>query len=197
VETVLTGEQRRAAIVLMLLASCTAIALAPLALPASYSWVRHTTSESAAQGLEGAWIARTGFLLFGLAVIWLASDARPRWGRLGSTLLGTFGVMMLGTAAYSHRPWLPNVPFDPFEDLLHSATATIMGFAFAAGVIVVGLRRRAASTADRAIDSVAVGASVLIPLVMMQGTGYTGLFQRSMFLIAYLWYGRETLSAAL
>ena len=191
------SDLERVAIVLLLIASSVALTLAPLALPPSYSWVLHTTSESAAQGLRGAWVARSGFLLFGLGIIWLAAVARPRWGTWGSALLGTFGVMMLGTAAYSHRPWLPDVPYDAFEDLLHSATATIMGVAFAAGVIVVGLRRAPATTFDRALDGFAVVASVIIPLAMMQGTAYTGLLQRTMFLIAYLWFGREALHGAL
>jgi hypothetical protein len=39
-------------------------------------------------------------------------------------------------AAFSHRPWLPHVQFDRFEDLLHSASATGVGLAFAGGVIL-------------------------------------------------------------
>lgn len=158
--------------------------------------MRHTISESAAQGLDGAWIARSGFLVFGLSVLWLASLAQSRWGSWGSVALGAFGVMMLGTAAYSHRPWQPDVPFDPFEDFLHSATATIMGLCFAVGVILVGLARSRPSILDRVLDGIAVLASIAVPLAMALSTGYTGLLQRSMFLVAYLWYGREALRAA-
>ena len=84
-------------------------------------------------------MARLGFLLFGLGVLWLAASPVRGWGAWASLVHGCFGVMMLGTAAFSHRPWLPDVPFDPIEDLLHSATATGMGFAFAVGVVLVGL----------------------------------------------------------
>lgn len=192
------GERtRRIAILLLLASSGAAFVLAPVALPPSYSWVRHSISESAAQGLMGAWVARSGFLLFGFAVIWLAAARRPRWGRWGATALGTFGAMMFGTAAYSHRPWLPGVPFDASEDLLHSATATIMGTAFAVGVVLVGMKRRHASRIDRTLDGIALLASMAIPLAMSQGTEYTGLLQRCMFLTAYVWYGREALNAAL
>ena len=38
-----------------------ALGLAPLAMPDSYSWIELGTSESAAQGTDGAWVARTGF----------------------------------------------------------------------------------------------------------------------------------------
>lgn len=188
---------RRIALFLLLASSGAAFLLAPVALPPAYSWVRHSVSESAAQGLAGAWVARSGFLLFGFAVIWLAVARRPRWGSWGAAALGTFGAMMFATAAYSHRPWLPGVPFDAVEDLLHSATATIMGTAFAVGVVLVGLGRRNASRLDRALDGIALLASVVIPLAMSQGTDYTGLLQRCMFLTAYVWFGRETLNGAL
>lgn len=177
----------------LLILSATALLLAPLALPDGYSWIVHTTSESAAQGLEGAWVGRLGFLLMGFAVLWLASLCRPWWGGAGATLLGTFGVMMLATAAFSHKPWLPAVAWDPFEDFLHSLTATAMGFAFAIGVVVVGVRRSGASTVDRVLDLMAVSASVILPLAMSASEGFTGVLQRLLFLAAYLWYGREAL----
>ena len=193
----MTERSRRAGIIALLVLSAASLALAPLALPSSYSWVLHTTSEAAAQGLSGAWVARLGFLLFGFAVLWLASFARERWGRWGSFLLGTFGVMMLATAAFSHRPWLPATPFDPVEDLLHSLAASAMGFAFAAGVAAVGIARRGPTYFDRGADVLAVASSVVIPLAMSQGTAYTGVLQRSMFLVAYTWYARETRPGAL
>lgn len=188
----MSTRSREAGIVLLLVLSASALALAPWALPPSYSWIRQTTSEAAAQGLTGAWVARSGFLLFGLAVLWLAASA-SRWGRFGSWLHGAFGVLMLATAAFSHAPWLPEVPSDPFEDLLHSASATLMGFAFALGVLSVGISRDAARGRDRLFDAVGIAGSVLIPIAMTQTADYTGLLQRTMFLIAYSWYAREAL----
>lgn len=41
-----------------LAASLVALALAPLLMPASYDWRANTISESGAQGIEGAWLAR-------------------------------------------------------------------------------------------------------------------------------------------
>jgi hypothetical protein len=192
----LSERSQRTGIIGLLVLSAACLGLAPIALPSSYSWVLHTTSESAAQGLTGAWVARLGFLLFGFAVLWLVSFARQRWGRWGSLLLGTFGVMMLATAAFSHRPWLPAAPFDRFEDILHSFTASAMGLAFATGVVAVGIARRGPSLVDRGADILAVASSVVIPLAMSQGTAYTGVLQRSMFLVAYLWYAREAVRSA-
>jgi hypothetical protein len=47
-------------------------------MPADYSWVSNTTSESAAQGVQGAWMARLGFVLFGMSVILLVAESRRR-----------------------------------------------------------------------------------------------------------------------
>lgn len=179
----------RVGVPLVLVLSALSLGLAPLAMPDGYSWILHSTSESAAQGLSGAWVARLGFLLFGLGVLWLAASPVRGWGVWASLMHGCFGVMMLGTAAFSHRPWLPGVPFDPVEDLLHSATATCMGFAFAIGVVLVALNRPRAEALSRLFDAVAVLASVVLPLAMSLGTPYTGVLQRSMFLMAYVWYG--------
>lgn len=60
----------RGTAVSLLILSVLALLFAPSQMPASYDWVQHTTSESAAQGIEGAWVARLGFMLFGLVVIW-------------------------------------------------------------------------------------------------------------------------------
>lgn len=180
-------------VLLLLLLSATSLALAPLALPSTYSWIAQGTSESAAQGVENAWIARLGFLLFGFAVILLNPLARKRWGPWGSVLLGIFGVLMVSAAAFSNRPWLPGVTGDDFEDLLHSIAASGMGIAFAGGVVAVGIKRVAPSPLIRAFDLVALAASVVLPMGMSLGTEYTGLLQRLMFSIAMVWFGLEAL----
>ena len=173
--------------------SALALALAPLLMPDSYSWVSHTTSESAAQGVSGAWLARLGFLMFGLAVLWLTALAGARWGRWGRLFHAMFGVLLTATAAFSHRPFEPGVMFDRTEDLLHSATATAMGFAFALGVVAVMAHRPGRLISRRALDVTTVAASVIIPLSMGAWSGSAGLLQRSMFLVAYLWYAAEAL----
>jgi TRAP-type C4-dicarboxylate transport system permease small subunit len=83
----------RTGILALYLVAILSLALAPLLMPAGYDWVRHTTSESAAQGLDGAWLARLGFVAFGLA------------------------VLMVATAAFSTRPWDPELPYSRVEDL--------------------------------------------------------------------------------
>jgi hypothetical protein len=82
------------AVLILFGASALALAVAPFALDSSYSWIRHTTSEAAGQGVRCAWLARLGFLSLGLAVLFLSQANHQRWGPLGLFLLGSFGVSM-------------------------------------------------------------------------------------------------------
>ena len=182
-------------VVALLLGSCAALALAPLALPADYSSATHYLSEAAAQGLEGAWVARAGFLAFGVAVLWLAAERRARWPRLGYWAHGAFGLCMVATAAFSHRPWLEGLAFDAVEDALHSVTATGMGFAFAGGVAALLAIRGPGAGIARALDGVALAAAVVLPILGGLRDELAGSTQRAMFLIAYAWYAREALRA--
>jgi hypothetical protein len=180
-------------ILALLLLSAATLLAAPWLMPAGYSWLTHTTSESAAQALEGAWLARLGFILFGLAVIWLTSFKAPVWARTAVWFHLAFGVCMVGTATFSHAPWLAGVPFDPVEDFLHSLTATVMGFAFAFGVVVRFLQREKTDRIGQLLDGTAVAAATFLPLLMATQPEIIGLLQRAMFFIAYVWYGREAL----
>lgn len=178
-------------------ASALALALAPLLMPDSYSWLSHTTSESAAQGVDGAWLARAGLLWFGLSVLLLATACRAAWGVAGTWLHVGFGVFMVAASVFSTRSWQPGVAYDPVEDALHSVAATAMGFAFAVGVVAVLL---AAAPAQRwrrwPFDLFAVAASVLLPLGMVALAGASGALQRVMFAVAYAWYASEAIRAA-
>lgn len=178
----------------LLVISALALGMAPLLMPESYSWVANTTSESAAQGLPGAWLARSGFVLFGVGVIWLAFKSPGRWGRWGAATHISFGLLMVAAAVFSNSPIANGVPVDTLEDTLHSFAATLMGFAFAIGVVVVAWRRPRVPAPSRVLDVLAIIASVAIPLGMTLWPQVAGLLQRSMFLIAYLWYSKEALT---
>jgi hypothetical protein len=175
-----------------LLASVAAIGCAPLLLPDDYSPRSHTVSESAAQGVDGAWLARLGLLLFGLAVLWLVHAVGRRWNLPAAISHATFGVMLIASAVFSHRPWMAAQPVDGTEDLLHSIAATTMGFAFALGILLVMLRRAGTNHA-RWFDIVVIVASVVIPLAMSLDGEQAGLVQRIMFAIGYVWYAVEAI----
>ncbi len=185
------------AVLSVLGASAISLLIAPLLMPESYLWTAHSTSDAAAQGVEGAWLARLGFLAFGLGVVWLTSSLGALWGRGARFLHICFGVLMTSAAAFSSRSWVADAAFDRFEDFLHSACATGMGIAFAFGVLLVLLQRDKHDIRGLSFDWVAIAAAVSLPLGMILWTEMEGLFQRVMFAIAYLWYGSETLRAHL
>jgi hypothetical protein len=174
--------------------SAVALGLAPLLMPDDYSWVARTTSESAAQGVSGAWLARSGLLLFGLSVIAVAQLRAREWPPIARWLHVGFGSLLTATAAFSTRPWRADTPFDRTEDALHSVAATAMGFAFALGVAaVLVLRPRDGGTIRQVIGGAAVLAAVALPAAMWMWPDAQGVLQRSMFLIAYLWCITEAL----
>ncbi len=165
------------------------LALAPLALPASYSWVELGTSESAAQGVPGAWVARTGFVAFGLSVLGIAVLRHTAWRPAATALHGLFGVSMMMVAVYSHAPWEPGVPYVAQEDLLHSVAASVVGFAFIAGVLVTLVSRRPRTAIALTGDVTALVVAAAVPLFM--DSGIWGVLQRLMFLTAASWYAAE------
>ena len=177
--------------VLAMLAVGLLAVVAPLAMPASYSWREHGVSESAAQGIDGAWVTRTGFLLFGLAVLLLAQLRHRAWKPVGTAMHGAFAVSMLGVAAFSTKPWQPDAVYVESEDLLHSIFATAMGFGFILGVAAVMVARRLPTARAAVPDIVAIVVPSAISLTM--STSIWGLLQRTMFLTAAAWYGREAL----
>jgi hypothetical protein len=179
---------RRAEVLLAF--SALALASAPLLMPASYSVLTHSVSESAAQGVEGAWLARTGLALLGASVLMLGLRPPRHWTRWARAAHISFGVSMVATAVFSHAPW-DGSPHDRFEDFLHSAASFGVGMSFTIGVVLVALTGRSARR--RALDLVAIVAAIAIPLIMPR-IDAGGLAQRTMFLIAILWYGMETVT---
>jgi len=179
-----------ASVLIVLAASLICVAVAPVLMPESYSIVEHSISESAAQRVDGVWLARAGLLLFGLGVLVLSGVANGRWRLWGRVAHRGYGVAIISTAVFAHMPW-EEVAYDEFEDLLHSIASFVVGLSFVAGVIFVGMARRRPGPWVRAFDGVAVVASLVIPMIMFNLEGYAGLVQRLMFLIAYLWYGME------
>lgn len=176
----------------LLIAALVLLGLAPLAMPESYRWLEHGTSESAGQGLEGAWVARLGFIAFGLAVLRLLVLRAGGWGPLPSVGHLAFGVAMFGVAAFPTRPWEEGAPYLATEDRLHSVFASIVGFGFIVGVVSVAVRRWLDHRQVVALDVVALGVSIGVPLAM--STGIWGLLQRLMFVTAAIWYGREAVA---
>lgn len=178
----------------LLVTSLACLAIAPFLMPDSYSVIANTTSESAAQGVEGASLARLGFLFLGFAVLVLAGPAGLRWRFWSRLAFRLYGVAMIATAAFSHMPW-ENVPYDSIEDTLHSVAASTVGAAFTIGVALVAVHRGPGQRQARIFDVTAVTAALVIPMLMFNIEGIAGLVQRIMFVVAYIWFGLEAIRA--
>ena len=89
---------------------------------------------------------------------------------------------------------MENIPYDEMEDLLHSLTATAMGFAFSFGVLVRFLQRKNQETYRKWFDVVALVVATVIPLIGWHLPSIDGIVQRVLFFVAYLWYGTEALN---
>jgi hypothetical protein len=187
------GAKRTATFVTLagLAASALALALAPQLMPSDYSWVEHTTSESGAQGIAGAWLARAGLLLFGLSVLLACTVKATDWGRIATAMHVLFGTLLTASAAFSTRSWRTGSTFDAVEDALHSVAATGMGFAFALGILAVLVVGADPGIGRRGFGVVAIVAAAALPMGMALWGDSRGALQRLMFAIGYLWYGSE------
>ena len=173
----------------LLVGALVAFGFAPTSMPQSYSWVEHGISESAAQGIEGAWLARLGFISYGLAVVWLVGLRHSTWGPPATVLFAVFGASMFAVAAFSARSWDERAVFVETEDALHSVFAGIMGFAFVVGVLTLIVARRDRSFRGAIPDWVAFLVAAIVPLTA--ATSVWGVLQRLMFVTAVAWYARE------
>jgi hypothetical protein len=173
--------------------SAALIFLAPAWMPSGYSAWTHSVSESAAQGVPHAAWARCGLALMGLGAALAGLWGPHRQGPLTACLL-LFGMAMVASALWSHRPWWPEAPFAPFDaraDRLHSIAAQAAGVSFLAAV---GLRAARHWTQRRRIDlldTCAAGAAMLAPLAMLLDLPGRGAAQRVMFGLAYVWLARQ------
>jgi hypothetical protein len=165
-----------------------AIVLGPFFSPPEFSWVKHSTSEQAGQGMPGAGIMRVGFFAYGSGTI-VASllDWRDRpWVRAALVM---FGAGLIGTGLWSNASILPDVLSDMNEDRLHSIASGVVGTAFAAACAA----RLFAPDGDRRdwLSWLGLIAAVAIPLVMVELPEFRGLLQRIMFALSFVFVARE------
>lgn len=172
----------------LLFVSALMLGFAPLLMEDSYSWIRHTTSESAGQMVEGAWFARTGFVIYGITIIMIAFFG------FGLMLLRklpflAFGISMFAVAIFSHRPWIDGIEYSATEDTLHSIASASVGMSFIACVMVISFTRKKKNIWNVVFDVFTIISSIVISLLMAYLVSYEGILQRIMFLISYIWYG--------
>lgn len=165
-----------------------AMVFGPLASPPEFTWIGHTTSEQAGQGMPGAWIMRAGFVAFGVgtALAAVAQRGGMPWVRAA---LAVFGAGMVATAVWSNASILPGVASDMTEDRMHSIASGLVGTAFAAAC-AARLFSPGGSVRDP-LAIVGLAASVILPMSMDLWPEARGLLQRIMFAISFAFIARE------
>lgn len=194
-ERVTTRRRVAAFAVVMLLASGAALAAAPALMPASYSWMRQMISETAAQGVGGAWLARVGFLLSAAGVLAVATLGWSVWAPFTRAMHAGYGLLVVVLAVFSRRPWMGG-SFDAVEDLVHTTLAPIAGGVFVVAVLALAVAHRPRARLVRMVDVGTIVAVAVLALVMVNAVAVAGLAQRAMALIGITWYAVEAIRAA-
>ena len=151
---------------------------------AGYSILENTTSQLGAQNTPNAWIMNLVFIMVGFASIiegWI--HLKAFW--FHKFIITIFGLTLILTALFQTAPIVEGVPFNDYEDKMHTFFANIVGFSFAVFAFSAAFIVR--TTWERVlallVSIMAIGLSVL----MFSIDGYAGLFQRMMFMIAFAW----------
>lgn len=166
-----------------LILSLVMLALAPLVVADSYSVVEDTLSESGAQGVDGAWVLRTGALLAAVSV--LAMTTMARWGGPARVAIRVYALGLVGLVVFPEAPW-DGGSHDVTIAYLHTVSGVVGATAFIFGVVLVSLSRPSEQRGARAFDWLVVAAVALIPQVMLVAAG-DGLLQRAMVGLGYIW----------
>lgn len=174
--------------VVALVVSAMLLAAAPLWMPRGFDWRRHTISDSAAQDLPRAWLARVGLALLGVASVRLAIDAAPL-GPATRIGLALFGLGMISSGAWSKRPWQHTASFDQRADRIHSLSARIAGMGYMVATLAHLSDRWAVADAHLAITVAALVTALVCPAITFRVPQVGGGAQRVMFGVSYLWIG--------
>lgn len=149
-----------------------------------YSILRNTTSHLGAQEAPNAWIMNAVFVLLGISCIWRGLSAFRRYPFQQVVLL-IFGLSMIATGVFQHKPIVSGIPFNAFEDQLHSVFASVVGFSFtlfSASLIWIESERR------RKIQAFSMALfAVLLSLLIFNVAEYAGIWQRVMFAASFGW----------
>lgn len=151
---------------------------------AHYSLLEHTTSHLGAQESPNAWVMNVTYILTGVAVL-LAGWHKLAHAPLALLALGVFAVSLVLCGFYRHEPVVEALDANHFEARRHSlfATTTGVGFvAFALAMVFISETRR-----DRVLAAAAGALATLLSLAMVAWPDLMGLFQRTMFLMAFGW----------
>lgn len=160
------------------------LATAPLFVADTYSIVENTLSESGGQGVDGAWVFRTGVLMTALSVSVLSTRAEMLWGQRGTFWLRMYALGLVFLAVFPESPWYRG-DYDEIVAGLHTVSGVMGAVSFMLGVASVSAQR-VRGARIKVFDWSAIVVVGLTPHVMLL-VDFSGLLQRSMVLLGYTW----------
>ncbi|MFM6981548.1 MAG: DUF998 domain-containing protein [Microbacteriaceae bacterium] len=163
---------------------------APLFLHYGYSILSNSISESAAQNVPTAWIARAALFASGLAVLGVVALKSGSWSRSVSISFAIFGTLWIISSVFSTKSWVAEASFNQVESEIHSVAASAMAI-IVLGALVLGFTRQPVSPIERVLAFGLAAAATFLPLASYLVPELGGLFQRVMFLYTYLWFARQ------
>lgn len=146
-----------------------------------YSVISHSISELAGQDTQNAWIMRLGLIALGGAAI---AGFLRKPNRLNLSFL-IFGICMVLTAAFPHKPFVENRPYSVTLDNLHSVFASLGGFSAVMGFILLGVNKPGLK--GKILYFSVAAAYTVLPMLMFAWPVYQGIFQRLIFTIFIVW----------
>ncbi|MGD2043267.1 MAG: DUF998 domain-containing protein [Acidimicrobiia bacterium] len=167
-----------------LILSVLMLAFAPLLVADSYSLIENTLSESGGQGVDGAWMLRTGVLLAAFAVF-IMTTISPHWGKTARIALRIYVLGLVALAVFPESPW-DGGAYDGTVAYLHTVSGVVGAASFIVGVMTVSNSRPSRQRGARAFDWMVVLSVALVPQLMLATTG-DGLLQRTMVALGYAW----------
>ena len=170
-----------------------------------YDWTQNTVSDLASQGHIYKWIMQTGFIGFGLLLIWGVVFHFNKNRRAYFLLfVAVYGLSILMSGVFCTAPIDPSISYSVSESKLHSMFATTAGLAMSLGILLQVIT--SANSRQRwmriAFFLLIVGISGLFGLaenhILMLDKG---IVQRILYLVGLAWLvyeerilisGRET-----
>jgi len=158
-----------------------AIVCGPWYTEPGYDWVRHSISELAGQDTANAWVMRIGLAALGLAAATAFVVHRSRF----NIFFFLFGISILLTAVFPHRPFVLDRAYSETLDRLHSLFATLGGFA---AVLAFAFEAgRPGPVVKRLVAGLLAALYTGLSAAMFQWPDFQGALQRVIFGTFIIW----------
>ena len=166
------------------------VLVAPVFMHDGYSVLSNSISESAAQNVPTAWIARAALFASGIGVLGAVALKASTWSRATNISFTAFATLWIISSFFSTKSWVSGTPFNAVENAIHSYAASAMAIVVL-GALVLTFTKHSASRIDRLLALTLASAATFLPLASLLVPEFGGMFQRLMFFYTYFWFARH------